>query len=977
MSRDLFIAAILKLDNDQFVEALKLSKTQLASLKKAVGEDAAASQASARADDASTAAKKRNAQASREKEAAAKAQAKADREAAAAAARAAAQMRASSVNLGQQIQDVTQQAALGVSPLTIFAQQGGQVAYALSGMGGVLGRVAGFLSGPWGAAVLGAITIATSFGVALWQGGKAAESKEKAVDALAKAIETVDRATQLANKTEAESLRLSEITIRQSREKTAALLAEARAKLAKSQADLADIQTNAGTLDPSGQLSGSLDRGIGLQKKAIADLTAELDTLDGKLRGVSQWRLDREVLAGFDGATAAAQRQGLALDELYRKYAAGLLLEGEYKAERRAIEERYRAELDAIDRSRKAEQAAAAARRAMMREATRDAETFYDKLITGSARAMGELQRQFAKGLPLDFNQSGFTDPAIRDFLDRDRDQYVAGQQTRRDASGEDMRRIIANARENVQRGIGDAIYAALSGDKAKISWKTFADIGRRALADALAARIAKEGLFDGLFDVLLGQAGSAQGEVKGKGDAADKLVKATEKNGNIFKGELDRLRKAWSEGLGSFVKALGGFVGKIGGAAIQGAAYSGLPGLIGLKTSSTGGAVGGVLGSVLGPHGAIIGSIIGSTIGGLLKSTPKATATLSTGGSAVSGSSKLTGTVRGVADSVLGALDQVASQLNGTLADSLSFGSITAKGKNFYYDPTGAGNTKAKRGAVKFGSAEEASAYAIQQAIAKGAVTGLSAAVAQALRSSDDINKALAEAVKVQDLEKLLKSGGNPFEQLFRELEAGLAERVRIAKAYGFDLVALEQRNAEDRAKALDAALRDQIGSVKDLLDEFRLGGRSAGSDVERLAALKAERDRLVGLAAGGDADASSRLASVSAQIDDLAIGLFGKAGGYAGERQATVSALEQVVSAVEAMARQAQVAAQAPATAAAAPDPQLAEANQTLDEIVLQLQRQGVTLAGLPVAIGSALTGVGGGGGLGGLVAAYSRSA
>lgn len=59
------------------------------------------------------------------------------------------------VQLGYQAQDVTASLASGINPLVILAQQGGQTAAAMSTMGGTIGRVASFLAGPWGAAIIG------------------------------------------------------------------------------------------------------------------------------------------------------------------------------------------------------------------------------------------------------------------------------------------------------------------------------------------------------------------------------------------------------------------------------------------------------------------------------------------------------------------------------------------------------------------------------------------------------------------------------------------------------------------------------------------------------------------------------------------------------------------------------------------------------------------------------------------------------
>ncbi len=69
------------------------------------------------------------------------------------------QMRSGMQQLSYQIGDVAQQFALGTPPMMIFAQQGGQVVQAIQLMGGEAKGFMGFLGGPWGAAVMGAVTV--------------------------------------------------------------------------------------------------------------------------------------------------------------------------------------------------------------------------------------------------------------------------------------------------------------------------------------------------------------------------------------------------------------------------------------------------------------------------------------------------------------------------------------------------------------------------------------------------------------------------------------------------------------------------------------------------------------------------------------------------------------------------------------------------------------------------------------------------
>lgn len=109
-------------------------------------------------------------------------------------AAAAGRQRAAYQQLGFQVQDVFQQFALGINPLVILAQQGGQVTSAFALMGEGAGgaqskftRFMTFLSGPWGAALLGAVTIGGLLAQTLWDNEDAATGATQANDAYASA----------------------------------------------------------------------------------------------------------------------------------------------------------------------------------------------------------------------------------------------------------------------------------------------------------------------------------------------------------------------------------------------------------------------------------------------------------------------------------------------------------------------------------------------------------------------------------------------------------------------------------------------------------------------------------------------------------------------------------------------------------------------------------------------------------------------
>lgn len=94
------------------------------------------------------------------------------------------QQRAGFMMAGQQVQDWTQQLSLGVNPLVVLAQQGGQTAYALQmalGEAGTAGRIAAFMSGPWGSIILAATVVLGGLAMKAMATGDAFEEEMEAL----------------------------------------------------------------------------------------------------------------------------------------------------------------------------------------------------------------------------------------------------------------------------------------------------------------------------------------------------------------------------------------------------------------------------------------------------------------------------------------------------------------------------------------------------------------------------------------------------------------------------------------------------------------------------------------------------------------------------------------------------------------------------------------------------------------------------
>lgn len=99
------------------------------------------------------------------------------------------QLRGGMQQLSYQIGDVAQGFAAGTPPMTIFIQQSGQVIQAVQLMTNSTKGFIGFLAGPWGAVLTGAVTIAATFGLSLLKVGDNADDAAKRIDGVTDALE--------------------------------------------------------------------------------------------------------------------------------------------------------------------------------------------------------------------------------------------------------------------------------------------------------------------------------------------------------------------------------------------------------------------------------------------------------------------------------------------------------------------------------------------------------------------------------------------------------------------------------------------------------------------------------------------------------------------------------------------------------------------------------------------------------------------
>jgi hypothetical protein len=169
-----------------------------------------------------------------------------------------AQIRASTLSMGQQFNDFATQVLAGGSVVTAFAQQSGQAAYAMQGLGGKAASVGAFLAGPFGTVLIIGITLLGGYVSHLLAANNALDEASKKLrdnardaranqlaqalfaitidgvtDALrrnAEALHQIDEAHKTAATRALETAYVQQLNIIRIRTETVALLEQARAR---------------------------------------------------------------------------------------------------------------------------------------------------------------------------------------------------------------------------------------------------------------------------------------------------------------------------------------------------------------------------------------------------------------------------------------------------------------------------------------------------------------------------------------------------------------------------------------------------------------------------------------------------------------------------------------------------------------------------------------------------------------------------
>jgi len=277
-------------------------------------------------------------------------------------------------------------------------------------------------------------------------------------------------------------------------------------------------------------------------------------------------------------------------------------------------------------------------------------------------------------------------------------------------------------------------------------------------------------------------------------------------------------------------------------------------------------------LGEFAGPIGAVMGGVLGSVLGGLFTKAKWGRVDVSSSGVSAtrgnSGSSEKAALASG--NSILSGLKDLATQLGGTLGD---FGSIAVGIRNGDYRVNTKGTSlKIKKGAVNFeDDAQAAVAFAMKEAIERGALTGIRNSTNSLLKAGEDLGVQLQKALNFEGVFAELKGYTDPvgaaldevnkqFDQLrviFREAGATAEEyaqleqlltikrqealskeadaladiRSRIAEAQGDDATVKQIARAKELKDALNDNVRAELQRLYAIEDATQAQGEAAAA--------------------------------------------------------------------------------------------------------------------------------------------------
>lgn len=334
----------------------------------------------------------------------------------------------------------------------------------------------------------------------------------------------------------------------------------------------------------------------------------------------------------------------------------------------------------------------------------------------------------------------------------------------------------------------------------------------------------------------------------------------------------------------GSIVKGLGNALGGAMQGAALGSGVANMGKMVWGKFSSGGSQLGGALGGMTGnPLIALGGSLVGGIVGGLLKKAKWGTTSITNGVASTAGNKQAFKDNSSTAgNSITSGLASIAEQLGGEANGNFSVSIGQYKDKWRVSTSGREGKLKGKYGDVKdFGKegAEAALAFAIQDAIKDGAITGLRASTQALLAAGDDVEGQLQKALRFENVFKELKARTNPVTAAVESLNTEMKSLTKVFQEAGASSEEYGKLEELRQLKMKDI-LDDALSGYQDTLKLIR--GDASGKS--QLTLYNEEMKKLDGyrstLAAGGTVDSDT--------FNELVQSIVGRAGNLWGTQTA-----------------------------------------------------------------------------------------
>ena len=306
---------------------------------------------------------------------------------------------------------------------------------------------------------------------------------------------------------------------------------------------------------------------------------------------------------------------------------------------------------------------------------------------------------------------------------------------------------------------------------------------------------------------------------------------------------------------------------------------------MLGIKSSGTGAAIGGAIGSFLPiPGGAIIGSVAGGLIGGIFGGGNRsAGAQVTQDGFTVGGKDKDNyGAANSLGGAVSGAIDKIADALDASIGNY--FVTIGLRGDQYRVNTSGE-SLKFDKGAKGFGQDQEAAVrYAILDAIADGAIKGITDAEERLLKAGKDLDATLQDVLDFRGVFDRLKQIDDPVGYAIDQLNAEFENLIDVftrAGASSEEFAELERLYGLERAKAIEEATARTSDALKQLLDDLTIGD-SGLSLRTRQQNAEAAYNPLAERVAAGETSAYDDYAEAARNLLDIERQIFGSTQQY-----------------------------------------------------------------------------------------------